>query len=652
MKLSSAKISSRINLLASMSILVAALLSFSYFYGDHMISRDFQKQSEFGHLAKLVQEVEIQALTMRRNEKEFLLRKDAKYIKGYDTAEKAIFHALEEASGLSVSKTVSANIKSLEQGVERHKDIFHNITKLQKKLGFDEKQGFRGQLQKAAGEVEGILKSTTHDGLMTRMLRMRSDEKDFKLQGNKKYIASISKKRSDFDDMLAGTFFSKEKKAKFGTLMDAYQKNFNDFANATLTLKPEMKKLSLIFTSLNADFDAIHKVSEEGVHNTKSSLMADRVFTKKLFLGSAVVALIFALGLAMLIGRSIVMPLRKMTAAMQKLAEGDVSVEIPNRHDQNQIGYMAQAVEVFQKHAIQKLKDEEQSEHAQREKNEKRQAMDAATSDFTITIGSIVEKLTSVSSEQNETASSMADISEKTSAQASSVSTASEQASANVQAVATAAEEMTSTIAEISQQVGQASNASRQAVEEVENTSVQMTNLSETANKIGAVVELISSIAEQTNLLALNATIESARAGEAGKGFAVVAGEVKQLASQTAKATAEISQQISDIQGASSRASASMGNVAQAIRNVDEISTAIAAAMEEQGAATQEIAGNVHQAAAGTQQVNESIVSVTHASQEAGVASERVLTTADELSSQVQVLKSEVGLFLEKVQAG
>jgi methyl-accepting chemotaxis protein len=59
----------------------------------------------------------------------------------------------------------------------------------------------------------------------------------------------------------------------------------------------------------------------------------------------------------------------------------------------------------------------------------------------------------------------------------------------------------------------------------------------------------------------------------------------------------------------------------------------------------------VHQAARGTEQVNSSIMSVSEASGEAGAASECVLSTAGQLSSQVQALKNEVDAFINKVQA-
>lgn len=81
-------------------------------------------------------------------------------------------------------------------------------------------------------------------------------------------------------------------------------------------------------------------------------------------------------------------------------------------------------------------------------------------------------------------------------------------------------------------------------IEEVKfafNTVLEKINrLNTSVEKIGNITEVINNIARQTNLLALNAAIEAARAGEVGRGFAVVADEVRKLAEESERSAGEI----------------------------------------------------------------------------------------------------------------
>jgi methyl-accepting chemotaxis protein len=360
--------------------------------------------------------------------------------------------------------------------------------------------------------------------------------------------------------------------------------------------------------------------------------------------------LVLSLGI---LSRRVIGPLRAMTVAMEKLADGEKAIDVPGVGRADEVGQMAAAVQIFKNNMIEtdRLRAEQEQVKAHAEAD-KKVAMNKLADEFEASVTGIVQTVSSASVELQSTAQSMSNTAEETSRQATAVAAASEQASVNVQTVASASEELSSSISEISRQVVEAARIAGHATEDAGRTNANVQALADAASKIGEVVTLINDIAGQTNLLALNATIEAARAGEAGKGFAVVASEVKSLASQTAQATQDIASQIKSIQGATADAVKAIETITNTIGRINEITTTIASAVEQQGVATREISRNVQQASAGTAEVSANISGVTTAASETGSASIQVLGAARELTQQSEALRVQVDHFIAKVRAG
>jgi methyl-accepting chemotaxis protein len=412
-----------------------------------------------------------------------------------------------------------------------------------------------------------------------------------------------------------------------------------------------------------------------------ASALRDSAQRSFLVITSAIVALLgVTILIAFVVVRGITQPLSRLTAATQKLAEGDMEVEIENRQSTDEIGRLLAAVRVFKDGLVERRRLQAEQAEAERrameEENQRRQEdlekerreaeaqeqaaaaqkaraekIDAMIDAFQNEVMVALDTVSSAAAEMQATAQSMANTAEHTSTQSSAVAAASEEATSNVQTVATAAEELAASVQEVGRQVEESAKIAGSAVSEAEHTNAKVQGLAEAASKIGEVVNLINDIASQTNLLALNATIEAARAGDAGKGFAVVASEVKSLANQTAKATEEIAGQIGDIQAATSDAVTAIASISQTIGQVNEIAATITTAVEQQGSATREIAANVQQAAQGTQEITNNIVQVNTAASETGSASTQVLAAAGELAKQGDGLRSRIARFLEDVRA-
>lgn len=370
-----------------------------------------------------------------------------------------------------------------------------------------------------------------------------------------------------------------------------------------------------------------------------------------MIIAGGIAMLLIAIVSLLLLHAAITRGIMAMTAAMGRLAQNDMTIDIPFSNRLDEVGEMAKAVQVFKDNAIRVSKLEQKEAEDRQAEQRKAETMKLAVASFEEAVGEIVQTVSSASTQLEASARNLNSTAARSQELTTRVSSTSQDCSSNVQSVASATEELSSSVNEISRQVQESARMANDAVNQARQTNDRVAELSKAAGRINDVVELISSIAGQTNLLALNATIEAARAGEAGRGFAVVASEVKALAEQTSKATGEIGQQITGIQEATQQSVGAIKEISSTIEKLSEISSAIAAAVEEQGAATQDISRNVQQAANGTQQVSANISDVQRGASETGTASSQVLSAAQTLASDSNRLKTEVSKFLNTVRA-
>jgi methyl-accepting chemotaxis protein len=433
-----------------------------------------------------------------------------------------------------------------------------------------------------------------------------------------------------------------------------------------------------IFKSINVQETAFRNVQQE----IRRAAMLDAEDAKSLVnivaLATSVIFVILSILTAFLFSKLIAAPLVEMTSAMRQLADGVLDVIVPGKGRGDELGGMAQALDVFRANAVERKKLEEETEvlraqQAEEEKQrveEERQRLDAEmaqqqaelerrerlTNERNALIAEFEEQVKEalataeqeISSLQH-TSNQLATTADSTQTRAQSVRDMSGSSAENVQTVAAATEELGASVQEISSQVSRSNVRSQEADGLADQAGETVKVLEDGAEAIGQVLDLISDIAEQTNLLALNATIEAARAGDAGKGFSVVASEVKNLATQTAKATEEITSQVNDIRSQTSSVSKSMGAIKNAISELTEMMTAIAGAIEEQQAATQEISRNVQDASSRSQDVNNEITGVTEGVESTRDASGGVGTAATTLAAAMKSLHSVTTGFLSKV---
>jgi methyl-accepting chemotaxis protein len=606
-------------------------------------------------ISGLTKQISIEMLEARRDEKNFLLRKQDVYVKHHAKLSGAIgrdFDDLKTMIKAAGYADLSDKIGIIHDGFESYGNDFAVLALVQAKIGLDETAGLTGSLRKAVDVVEAGVNQINDPKLTSRLLTMRRHEKDFMLWRDDKYADEFKKAVVAFSLALMEMDLPYETQEKISLNLNRYSGDFADWVGGARDVARAEADIMKTFSGFEPLVVEALKEIDRLAALADASEMALRDAMKMRMASALALAALMMCALSWLLGRAISQPIWAMTAALTKLASGDFNVILPGLHRHDEIGEMAGAARIFKDNMIEteRLRAEQLTDQ-QAQSLQRRDERLRLASGFQDAVGSIVDKLSSEATELEAAASTLTRTAETTLELSGVVSEASSEASDNIRSVAAAIEQMTSSVGEIGRQVLESSSIAQSAVEHAKTTDTRITALSQAAGRIGDVVKLITGIAEQTNLLALNATIEAARAGDAGRGFAVVAQEVKALAAQTAKATEEIDFQISGMQSATRESVEAIKQIGTIILRISEVSGMIAAAVEEQSAATREIARNVQMASSGAAQVGGAIADVHQGAADTGSASGQVLSSAQSLSGQASELKLEVDNFLASIRA-
>jgi len=312
---------------------------------------------------------------------------------------------------------------------------------------------------------------------------------------------------------------------------------------------------------------------------------------------SCIVLLLLSIATVLPMVIRIVSPIRRLTGAAEKLAQGrmDVEVEVKGKDELAMLCKTFNGMVSSIRGMISKLK-----EAADKVSEMSGEALKAASqhSSNTAEQYAAINEVTATMEEIHQTSQSI-----------------SEQAQ-GVLAVARKAVDISSSGGEVVQEMIENTYSMKERIESI---AQSILSLSEQTQSIAEITASVSDIAEQSRLLAFNAAIEATKAGEYGRGFSVIASEIRNLAEQSQSATTQIKQILSDIQRAANsavmiteegtkgaEASIKLANRAgEAIKDLAEIIDESASSAENIANAISQQRIGIEQATSAIQHINE-----------------------------------------------
>lgn len=488
---------------------------------------------------------------------------------------------------------------------------------------------------------ESIPLSGTADNLLMNLMNQETGVRGFVATGDEAYLEPY--------------YIGKDGIAKDLEIIAPYLDNHPIMAGLIEEAKPKIKAIEEYFASVidlvsSGNIETARTVMGDGkklfddyratdmkilqdieklTNDTWLDIQHSQEAAKKVIFIVMMVACAITICIVILLTRSISKPMKKAVQTLNKIAEGDLTVEAIKTKKSDEIADMIRSLNAM----IVSLKGLVSTVG---ESSEQIASMSEQLSSATDQNMYAIEHITTTVEEIATGANTQSNKVEDTNKIVNLLSEKIHEMTMNAKIMSQSSMNANATAKEGHKHIDQAIDQMKFIDVTVNNSAAVVAKLGEKIQQIGSIIGVINNIAAQTNLLALNAAIEAARAGEAGRGFTVVAEEVRGLAEQSNAATKNISSIITEVQQDAKNAIEEMGKGTNAVSQGSEV-------VNYAGGAFNQILSVVDDL---TKQIQDATIAIEEIDQN----SEKMVSNVNEVSEIAQATSSGTQTALSSIE--
>lgn len=556
--------------------------------------------AQMSEAKQITKELEVRLLNLRRNEKDFLLRSDMKYLAKFDVNYNK-FLASESELNAVLSDLGLANSTHLREDIETYHTSFVNLVKASEVYGLARDKGLLGEFH----------------ALLDNISATASAEQKIEL-----YLFNDLIEKGEFDPSVLSITSSAGSST---ALIDAARQVVEQ--KRVIGLKHNEGLLGQARSGSHAIETQFKEFSAVLDQETQQEMDKLSLINNILCVTLLVSIILFS----WLIVRSIIGKIESLLSVIRNIVNSnDVSIRshLDGKDELSTLGqYFNQLLD-----QLEGLIAASQSKSLQltQSTSNMHDELESVIKQFEVQANHTSTMTTSV----QEMVLTIGEISESTSVAAEGV----HQAKVNADKGREVVVDTISNITQLSERLSSSQDS--------------ISSLNHHVDQIGDAVNIIQGIAEQTNLLALNAAIEAARAGEQGRGFAVVADEVRALASRTHQSTTEITSVVTAIQSQMNASMTEIGECNQqgqlTLKDSEELDASlqlILSDMESIQGNSERIASAIEEQGAVMAQVSDSITELNTISSDNNASAQHCLVEVDKVAEQAHEMDKAVAQF-------